>query len=118
MANENYETNRITIQHEHRFGEIKEWNLFQEEKKKIQDKYSTQPWITSAVEGRGNYKNPFEEEWWEEWCKYKKEITDLILKVNGNFDKFLYKIRPARDTMPIDVWMRGRYNTDGYKRRT
>ena len=111
---EEYEAGGVTIQHEYRFGEIEEWNLFQEEKKKIQDKYPTKPWITSAVEGRGNYKNPYNEEWWKDWQAYKKEILDLILSPNGNFGKFLYEIRPERDRRPIDTWMRGKYNTDYY----
>ena len=117
MANENYESGRITIQYEHRFPEIEEWNLFQEEKQKIKDKYPTQPWITSTVEGPGNYKNPFEEEWWEDWQKYKREITDLMLSPHGNFTKFLYQIRSARDMIPVDIWMRGKYNTDGYSKK-
>jgi len=114
MANENYEAGKITIQHEYRFPEIKEWVKFQEQKQKIQDKYPNKPWEASKSSGQGNKKDPYNSEWWEDWQKYKKEITDLLLKPKGNFTKFLYEIRPARDTMPIDVWLRGRYNTETY----
>ena len=117
MANENYEAGRITIQHEHRFGEIEYWNKFQEQKKKIQSKYPTKPWEVSKSSGKGNKKDPYNSEWWEDWQVYKKEITDLILSPHGNFTKFLYEIRPARDTMPIDIWMRGKYNTDAYNKK-
>ena len=114
MANEKYEAGRVTIQHEYRFTEIEEWNLFQEEKKKIQDKYPNKPW--EANPKKGNAKNTPEEGWWQDWQSYKKEITDLLLKPKGNFTKFLYEIRPHRDIMPIDVWLRGKYNTEGYNK--
>ena len=117
MANENYEANRITIQHEHRFGEIEYWNKFQKEKKKIQDKYPTKPWEVHKPTQAGRYKDPYNSEWWEEWKSYKKEITDLLLKPKGNFTKFLYEIRPARDMMPIDIWMRGRHNTEAKQKK-
>lgn len=114
MANENYETGKVTIQHEYRFTEIEYWNEFQREKKEIQDRYPNQPWLIDTKRGLAN--NRPEEGWWKEWKQYQKEITDLMLKPYGNFDKFLYEIRPARDMMPIDIWMRGKYNTDGYNK--
>lgn len=114
MANENYESGRVTIQHEYRFPEIPEWNLFQEEKLKIQERYPNKPWEASKSSGQGNHKDPYNSEWWEDWQNYKREITDLILEPHGNFTKFLYEIRPVRDKLPIDVWLRGRYNTETY----
>ena len=113
MANENYEAGRVTIQHEYRFGEIEYWNLYKAEKQKIQDKYPSKPWYRDEM-GKGNHKEPFDNEWWEDWKSYQKEITDLLLKPKGNFTKFLYEIRPARDMMPIDIWLRGAYNTETY----
>ena len=114
MANKNYEAGKVTIQHEYRFTEIEYWNEFQREKQAIQDKYPSRPWETYTDGGRGAYSNIPEEGWWEEWCSYKKEIADLMLDEYGNFSKFLYEIRPARDTIPVDVWMRGKYNTEAY----
>ena len=113
---EEYEAGRVTIQHEYRFVEIEEWNLFQEEKKKIKDKYPSQPWEAQKSKGSGNHQDPYDEEWWQEWQSYKKEITDLLLKANGNFGKFLYEIRPERDIRPIDTWLRGKYNTETYNK--
>lgn len=113
MANENYNRGKITIQQTDRWIEIDEWNLYKEEKKAIQDKYPTKPWYRDEL-GKGNYKEPFDKEWWDEWQEYKKEITDLLLEPNGNFSKFLYEIRPERGEAEVRVWMRGRYNTDTY----
>lgn len=112
--NSDYTANKITIQSSERWEEIEEWNEYRKEKKQIQDKYPSKPWITSDIEGRGNYKNPFEQEWWDAWCKYKNEIADLLLKPEGNFDKFLWKIVPEREELIIKTWMRGRYNTETY----
>lgn len=116
MANEQYEVDRITIQNSERWDEIEYWKLYIEEKKQIQDKYPNKPWYRDDI-GKGNHREPFDKEWWDEWCRYKKEIADLLLKPNGNFDKFMYEIRPERERIPIDTWMRGKYNTDGYKNR-
>ena len=114
MANENYETDRPSIQNSERWEEIKYWNKYLKEKKKIQDKYPNKPWEVHISSGRGNHKDPYNSEWWEDWQNYKREITDLILKPNGNFTKFLYEIRPERDRIPIDTWLRGSYNTEKY----
>ena len=111
----NYITNRITIQQTDRWPEIEEWNLFQREKKEIQDRYPNKPWITYTDGGRGAYSNLPEEGWWEDWQRYKKEVTDLMLAENGNFSKFLYKIRPERADVATRIWLRGKYNTDYYK---
>lgn len=117
MANENYEAGKITIQHEYRFTEIKEWVKFQEQKQKIQDKYPNKPWEVHISSGQGNHKDPFEQGWWEEWQKYKKEITDLILKPNGNFTKFLYKIRPEKQDAEVRIWLRGKFNTEAKQKK-
>jgi hypothetical protein len=114
-----YNSGRITIQYESRFSEIEEWNEFQREKKEIQDKYPSKPWEVHISSGRGNKKDPYEQEWWDEWQSYKKEITDLILEPNGNFSKFLYEIRSEREDVVARVWLRGKYNTEKYmKTRT
>ena len=109
-----YQSNKITIQTEDRWPELKEWRDFQKEKEAIKLKYPSKPWQTSAVSGRGNYKNPFEQDWWNEWQAYKKEVTDLMLAKRGNFSKFLYQIKPEREDIGIRIWLRGAYNTDYY----
>ena len=109
-----YVPGKITIQTEDRWNEIKEFNLYHEEKKAIQDKYPTKPWQVQVSPGPGNHKDPFEKEWWDEWQEYKKEITDLILKPNGNFTKFLYQITSEKEDVVIRTWLRGSYNTEKY----
>jgi len=116
MHNDDYIAGKITIQHEFRFPEIKEWVKFQEEKKKIQDKYESKPWDMHE-QGKGNYKDPYNSEWWDEWQKYKKEITDLILKPKGNFQKFLWEIRPEREEAGMRIWLRGHHNTEKYRKK-
>jgi len=106
---------KITIQTEDRWPEIEEYNLYKEEKQRIQDKYPNKPWKVQVSSGKGNTKDPFEKDWWDDWLRYKKEITDLILKPNGNFTKFLYEIRPERSESATRIWLRGRFNTDYYK---
>ena len=116
MHNDDYIAGKITIQSEDRWTEIEEFNLFQEEKKKIKEKYESKPWDMHE-QGRGNHKQPFDSEWWDEWQKYKKEITDLILKPNGNFTKFLYEIRPERSEAATRIWLRGKHNTEKYRKK-
>ena len=116
MEDKDYIASKITIQHEYRFPEIKEWVKFQEEKKKIQAKYESKPWDMHE-HGRGNYKDPYNKEWWDEWQQYKKEITDLILKPNGNFTKFLYEIRPEREDLKTRIWLRGHHNTESKRKK-
>ena len=106
---------KITIQTEDRWPEIEEYNLYKEEKQRIQDRHPSKPWEVQVSSGKGNTKDPFEKEWWDEWLRYKKEITDLILQPNGNFTKFLYQIRPERSESATRIWLRGRFNTDYYK---
>jgi len=108
---------KITIQSEDRWNEIEEFNLYHEEKKKIQEKYESKPWLTTNSSGHGNKKDPFEQEWWDDWCKYKKEISDLLLQPEGNFTKFLYQIRPERQDAEVRIWLRGAYNTEKYNRK-
>jgi len=108
---------KITIQSEDRWNEIEEFNLYHEEKKKIKEKYESKPWLTMNSSGQGNKKDPYEQEWWEEWCKYKKEISDLLLQPDGNFTKFLYQIRPEREDAEVRIWLRGAYNTEKYNRK-
>jgi len=105
-----YQSSKITIQTDDRWCEIKEWNLFQEEKQKIKDKYPSKPWVVKEL-GAGNHKQLPEEGWWEDWQKYKKEVTDLMLDVHGNFSKFLFEIRPEREDLKTRIWLRGKYNT-------
>ena len=106
---------KITIQTEDRWPEIEEYNLYKEEKQRIQDRHPNKPWEVQVSSGKGNTKDPFEKDWWDDWLRYKKEITDLILKPNGNFTKFLYEIRPERSESATRIWLRGRFNTDYYK---
>ena len=119
MSNPNYEKDRVTIQYPDRFHEIPEWNKFQEEKKKIKDKYPNKPWEVHISSGKGNHKDPYNSEWWEDWQNYKREITELMFKTNGNFDKFHRQLVSGRDSMAIETWLRGKYNTEKYmKTRT
>ena len=115
MADKDYQASKITIQSDDRWCEIEEWNKFQEQKKKIQSKYPTKPWEVSKSSGQGNKKDPYNSEWWEDWQKYKKEITDLMLDEYGNFSKFLFEIRPERADLKTRIWLRGHHNTE-YKR--
>ena len=109
----NYIANKITIQQTDRWPEIKEWREFQKEKEKIKKRYPSRPWDIHTKPGTGN--NEPEEGWWEDWQRYKKEVTDLMLTENGNFSKFLYKIRPEKADVATRIWLRGKYNTDYYK---
>ena len=108
---------KITIQTEDRWPDIEEYNLYKEEKQRIQDKYPNKPWEVQVSSGKGNTKDPFEKDWWDEWLRYKKEITDLILQPNGNFTKFLYEIRPERSEAATRIWLRGKFNTEKYNRK-
>ena len=112
-----YVGGKVTIQTEDRWNEIEEYNWYLEEKQKIQDRYPNKPWETTNSSGQGNKKDPFEQEWWDEWCKYKKEITDLLLQPKGNFTKFLYEIRPEKSEAATRIWLRGRFNTEKYNRK-
>ena len=114
---DDYEASKITIQTEDRWCEVPEWNKFQAEKQAIKDKYPSQPWVVTHKDGRGNYKNPFEQEWWDDWQAYKKELTDLMLDEYGNFSKFLFEIRPEREDLKTRIWLRGAYHTDAYKKK-
>ena len=84
--------NKINIQHLDKFIELKSYQKYLKEKEKIQKKYPSKPWITSHSKGRGNYKNPYEENWWNDWLKYKQEMIDLLFKPNSNFQQFLWDI--------------------------
>jgi len=106
---------KITIQSEDRWSEIKEWREFKKEKEKIKERYPSKPWVVKEL-GPGNHKHLPEEGWWEDWQKYKKEVTDLMLDEYGNFSKFLYKIKPEREDVAIRIWLRGKYNTEKYNR--
>ena len=117
MHNDDYIAGKITIQSEDRWNEIEEFNLFQEEKKKIKEKYESKPWEVHVSSGKGNKKDPYNSEWWDEWQKYKKEITDLIVKPNGNFQKFLWQIRPEREEAGVRIWLRGKHNTERYRNK-
>ena len=108
---------KITIQTEDRWPDIEEYNLYKEEKQRIQDKYPNKPWETKNSSGKGNTKDPFEKDWWDEWLRYKKEITDLILKPDGNFTKFLWEIRSERTEAAMRIWLRGKHNTETYKKK-
>ena len=105
---------KITIQTEDRWPDIEEYNLYKEEKQRIQAKYPNKPWETKNSSGKGNTKDPFDKDWWDEWLRYKKEITDLILKPDGNFTKFLWEIRSERTEAAMRIWLRGKYNTETY----
>ena len=111
-----YNAGRITIQQPHRFIELESYANFLEEKKQIQDKYPSKPWDLHNL-GQGNIKDRYNEEWWNDWVSYKKEITDLLLQTNGNFQNFLWDITPERVELEVDVYMRGRFNSIGYKNR-
>jgi len=112
-----YVGGKITIQTEDRWPQIKEWREFQKEKQAIKDKYPSKPWEVHVSSGRGNKKDPYNKEWWEDWQAYKKEITDLMLDEYGNFSKFLYEIKPEREDIGIRIWLRGAYNTEKYNRK-
>jgi hypothetical protein len=111
-----YIAGKITIQKEGRWPEIKEWREFQKEKEKIKERYPSKPWEVYVSSGKANTKDPYSAEWWDDWCKYKKEITDLLLEPYGNFSKFLYKIRPERDDAEMRIWLRGRYDYKAIKK--
>jgi len=110
-----YQSNKITIQSEDRWPEIKEWREFKKEKEKIKERYPSKPWIVKEL-GPGNHKQLPEEGWWEDWQRYKKEVTDLMLTEHGNFSKFLFEIRPEREDIGTRIWLRGKYNTEKYNR--
>jgi hypothetical protein len=102
-----YNRDRVTIQQQERFIEIKEYNEYLKEKKKIQDKYSSKPWDIIPLK-RGP-KTPIidepEEGWWEEWLRYKKEITDLILQPDGNFQKFIWELNTGKEKQIVERFL-------------
>ena len=110
MANRDYVSGRITIQQQKRFKELESYRIFLQEKKKIQNKYPTKPWDTRHPAGQGNYKNPYEQHWWDDWQEYKKEISDLMFQPNGAFQDFVWEICNEKDEVAMKVWLRGRYD--------
>ena len=116
MANRDYVSGRITIQQQKRFKELESYRIFLQEKKKIQNKYPTKPWDTRHPDGQGNYKNPFEQKWWDDWQLYKKEISDLMFQPNGAFQDFVWEICNEKDEVAMKVWLRGRYDYDAIKK--
>lgn len=59
------------------------------QKEKITSKYPK--CITSASYGeKAGYKITISEKDWKLWLKYKKEITDLLFKPNGSYQKFVW----------------------------
>jgi len=114
MSNENYESGKVTIQQQDRFTELKDYVDYLKQKKIIQDKYPNKPWDTSL--GQGNHKNPYEQDWWDDWISYKKEISDLMFKPNGSFQKFTWKIQPERNDLAMRVWLRGKYDYEAIKK--
>lgn len=109
---------RITIQSQDRFEEIEYYRNYLKEKEAIQAKYPTKPWeyIVSAGRTSNEYCTPTKE-WWDDWQLYKKEITDLLLQPDGNYQNFLWEIKDDRSEKETEIWLRGRYNTDGHKNR-
>lgn len=111
-----YKRDRITIQHSARFTELKSYTNYLAEKKRIQDKYPSKPWDLHE-QGQGNHKNPFEQEWWDDWTLYKQDMLELLFRPNGNFQQFFWDITPEKVELEVDVYMRGRYNSNGYKNK-
>ena len=105
--------NNINIQHSDKFIELKSYQKYLKEKAKIQKKYPSKPWLTSHPEGRGNYKNPYEEQWWNDWQSYKKEMIDLLFKPNSNFQNFIWDISTERDEIKAQRAING-YNRSLY----
>ena len=88
--------NNINIQHSERFIELESYQKYLKEKEKIQKKYPSKPWDLHNL-GQGNIKDKYNEDWWQDWLKYKQEMIDLLLKPNGNFQQFMWDISTERD---------------------
>ena len=89
--------NKITIATQHLFEELESYREYIKEKELIQKKYSSKPWEVHVSSGRGNHKDPYTDEWWNDWLAYKKEITDLLLKPSGNFQTFIWELISEKD---------------------
>lgn len=107
-----YQKDRITIQQQHRFNEVKSYRDYIKQKKKIQEKYPKEPWVNNRNKSQGNYKEDLYEGWWEDWLSYKKDITDLLLKPNGSYQKFIWDTVSEKDELQLDIFMRGRFNVE------
>lgn len=72
------------------------YKKYYEKKLEIQSRYPIKPWLFSAHSPtKGPYKpnlTAYTEEEWEAWTRYKKEICDLMLEKNGDFQEFLWDI--------------------------
>ena len=100
--------NKVTLSTGHRFEELESYRNFLKEKKIIQAKYPSKPWNVHAGNGRpGNHKDPFDTDWWNDWQSYKKEITDLILTPNGNFQQFTWELISEKNEEIMERKARG-----------
>lgn len=99
--------NKITIATQHLFTELDSYNSFLEKKKAIQSKYPSKPWDIHSSLGAGNHKDPYTDEWWNDWTAYKKEITDLILEPSGDFQQFVWELISEKDEEIMDRRAKG-----------
>lgn len=90
------------------------YRKYYEKKLEIQSRYPLKPWLFSAHSPtKGPYKPnliAYTEEEWEAWIGYKKEICDLMLEQNGDFQEFVWDIISDYDKELQERRARGRKN--------
>ena len=97
----------INIQHSERFTELKSYQKYLKEKAKIQKKYPSKPWVTKTKSGPVCDTDKWEEQWWNDWLKYKQEMIDLLFKPNSNFQNFIWDISTERDEVKAQRAIKG-----------
>ena len=84
----------------------KNYNKFYEQKRKLQSKYDKRLFEWSVTRPPASIKKWYLEEGRYQWREYLKEVSDLMYKDNGYFQKFLWDIISKSE---VEL-MQNRYN--------
>jgi len=96
----------ISVNNQQDLLKNKHYKKFTEEKLKIQSKYDNRlfNWGTQGQQPKA-MKEWYFKEGREPWREYLKEVTELMLSPNSNYQKFVWDIIPKNEKQELeDKW--------------
>ena len=86
----------------------KNYQIYNERKQKIKSKYSEDCFPNHVPEGWRVPRKNITQAQRKEYLRYLKEVSDLLLKPNGPYQKFTWDyLTPPRDKKTMDVICKG-----------